>query len=177
MLSKRPGSPEKGEPVYISIGKIRRPHGVKGEMLMQVDTDLPEKIRPDLEVFVGTKKQPYKIKGVRNTASALLISFQSITNPETAGLLRNQLVFIKVPEIRELPDGRYYQHEVIGMSVVDEQGSDIGVIMEILVTGANDVYVVKQDSGDEILLPAIKTVIRDIDIEKKRMIVCLPEWE
>ncbi len=175
--SRQPGSPEKGEPVYIAVGKIRRPHGVQGEMSMEIITDFPEKIKPDLDVFVGTKKQPFQIASVRSTASGLLIRFSSIDNPESAGLLRNQVVFIHAPEQRELPKGRYYHHEVIGMRVINENDQVLGVVTEILVTGANDVYIVRDEGGKETLLPAIKSVILEIDIDSKTMKVHAQEWD
>jgi 16S rRNA processing protein RimM len=175
--SNPPGSPEKGEPVYIAVGKIRRPHGVQGEMSMEILTDFPEKIQSGLEVFVGVKKTPYQVASTRKTAAGILIRFTSIENPESAGLLRNQFVYLPLSHQLDLPKGRYYHHEIIGMSVVDEQGQTLGLITEILVTGANDVYVVRDESGKETLLPAIKSVILLIDPENKSMKVRMQEWD
>jgi 16S rRNA processing protein RimM len=177
LTSNTPGSPEKGEPVYIAVGKIRRPHGVQGEMSMELLTDFPERIQSGLEVFVGTKKTLYEVASVRNIAAGILIRFTSIDNPETAGLLRNQVVYIASSNQRDLPKGRYYHHEIIGMSVFDDNGTLLGKVDEILVTGANDVYVVRDGDGKEILLPAIKSVILLIDPESKTMKVRLQEWD
>jgi 16S rRNA processing protein RimM len=105
----------------------------------------------------------------------LLVRFKGIETPEEAGQYRNQWVYIKSSDAPTLPEGGIYKHELFGFQVVDENGQSLGELMEILETGANDVYVVKDDSGCELLLPAIPPVILEVDADRRVMRVHLLE--
>lgn len=175
-LSK-PGSPQTGEPVYLTIGKLRRTHGVQGEIIFDVLTDMPETIMPGLVVSIGSMYKETIIKSVRQAGNYLLVAFEGYNDCDQVAILRNQFVFINSKDAAPLKSGKYYHHEVIGIDVLDESGNAIGKITEIISTGANDVYVIQSSSGEEILIPAIKTVVLEIDPQKKIMRVHLPEWE
>ena len=157
------GSPV-GEPLYLSVGFLRRPHGVQGEIIMDLHTDFPERMTVGRKLFVGEEYQPLTLTSVRPHQSGLLVKFKDIETPEAAGKHRNQWVFIKAKDAPPLPEGQIYQYELIGFKVIDESGSLLGSLAEILETGANDVYVVKDDSGKELLLPNIPSVILDLDV-------------
>ncbi len=172
----QPGSPQPGEPVYLIIGKLRRPHGVKGELSLELTTEHPEKIIAGMTVYVGKKKTAGKIANIRMANKFWLVSFEGYHDCEQVEGFRNQWVYIRRADSAPLPDGRYYHHEIIGMKVYSETGVLLGVVSEILVTGANDVYIVKNEGGAEILLPAIKSVIIEIDREAGRMVVNQQEW-
>jgi 16S rRNA processing protein RimM len=153
------GSPAVGEPEYLVVGHLRRPHGVLGEIVMEVLTDFPERLKPCLEVFLGDSHKRMVITNSRHHNEGLLIKFQDIETPEIAGLYRNQLVFVTTADRPILPNGQYYHHELIGFAVIDEDNKPVGKLMEIIQTGANDVYVVRQANGKEVLLPVIPSVI------------------
>ncbi len=170
------GSPQSGGPVYLTIGKLQRTHGVKGEILMEILTDFPERVVIDKTLFIGQKHDEYTVASVRPTGNKLLLSFEGLTDCDQVSILRNQLVYIKTEDANLLPEGEYYHHEIIGMEVVDENGNLVGSVAEIIVTGANDVYIVKTQD-DELLLPAIRSVVLSIDQQSKKMIVRLPEWD
>jgi 16S rRNA processing protein RimM len=173
---KKTGSPRSGEPVYLMIGKLRRSHGIHGEMLMDVQTDFPERIKVGNHVFVGQKHKELIISGLRPMNKDLLVGFDGYGDCEQVAIYCNQPVYIKTESVSDLPEGEFYHHEVVGMSVVDEAEKPIGIILEILVTGANDVYVIESPAGEEILVPAIKSVVISISREKHKMVVRLPEW-
>ena len=177
MPAKQPGSGSPaGEPVvYLVIGYLRRSHGVRGEIIMDLHTDFPERIRSGRKVLIGEKHQPLTIDTVRPHNEGLLVSFRGVDTSEDAGRLRNQWVYVKASEVPPLPEGSHYQYEMIGLDVVDESGTLLGKLVEILETGANDVYVVRDDSGKEILLPAIPPVILDLNMESRTLKVHLLE--
>lgn len=175
--NQKSGSPQSGEPVYLTIGKLRRTHGVKGEIIMDLLTDSPEMIKPELTVYIGSHHKPQVFSSVRAMDQSLLVKFTGYEDCDQATVFRNQFVAIKTSDAEPLQEGKFYQHEVIGMEVVDEDGNRIGKISEIIPTGANDVYVVQPEDGEEILIPAVKLVVLKIDPLKGRMIVKLPEWE
>jgi len=161
-----PGSPN-GEPVYLTVAFLRRPHGVQGEIVMDLHTDFPDRMKSGRKLFVGEEHQPMTLTSVRPHQSGLIVKFKGIETPEEAGKYRNQSVYIKAKDAPPLPDGKIYKYELIGFKVVDENDNPLGELMEILETGANDVYVVKNDSGKEILLPVIPSVILDLDTGRR----------
>ncbi|MEP7134846.1 MAG: ribosome maturation factor RimM [Chloroflexota bacterium] len=168
------GSPI-GEPLYLSVGFLRRPHGVQGEIIMDLHTDFPERMKVGRELFVGESYQPMTLTGVRPHQSGLLVKFKDVETPEEAGKYRNQWVFILAKDAPPLPDGQIYQFELIGFKVVDENDNSLGTLAEILETGANDVYVVKDEAGKELLLPNIPSVILDLDVARRLIKVHLLE--
>jgi 16S rRNA processing protein RimM len=169
-----PGSPTEGEPVvYLAVGTLRRSHGIRGDLLLDVLTDFPERLKPGTYLYVGDKKQPIKISHRRPHNDGLLLGFEGVTNTEHASKYRAQTVYVRAVDRPALPEGEYYHHQIIAMNVVDEAGTPLGVITEIIETGANDVYVVKNEAGREILLPALKHVLLDVNLETKTMRVHL----
>jgi 16S rRNA processing protein RimM len=103
----------------------------------------------------------------------LLVAFEGYPGREQVAVLRNQLVQVRADDRPLLPEGEYYHHQLIGLQVLDEAGNILGKLVEILVTGANDVYVVRGPAGEEILLPAIESVILDVNLERGLMKVYL----
>lgn len=159
------GSPASGEPVYLSVGQLRRPHGLRGEMLMEVLTDFPQRLRVGTKLFVGENHAPATLASVRGHNDGLLVRFRGVENPEQAGKYRGKAVFVRADDRPPLPEGEFYHHEVIGLRVVSEQDEELGILSEILITGANEVYIVKRPDGRDLLLPAIEDVILKIDPE------------
>lgn len=171
---KDTGSPT-GEPLYLSVGFLRRPHGVKGEIVMDVHTDFPERMKSGRKLFIGEERQPVTLTSVRPHQSGLLVKFKGVETPEQAGKFRKQWVYVKKSDLPPLSEGQLYQFELLGFRVVDEDGNPLGELVEILETGANDVYVVRDDSGREILLPNIPSVILDLEPASRTMRVHLLE--
>lgn len=170
---KNTGSPA-GEPLYLSVGFLRRPHGLKGEIVMDLHTDFPERMKKGRKLFVGEDHKQMTLTNVRPHQAGLLVKFKDVDTPEDAGLYRNQWVYVQTKDV-PLPEGQHYKHELLGLKVMDEKDSPLGELIEILETGANDVYVVRDDSGKEILLPNIPSVILDLDIGARTMRVHLLE--
>jgi len=169
-----PGSPD-GEPVYLVVGFLRRAHGVRGEIIMDLHTDFPERLKSGRKLFVGEGHKPMTVASARPHAKGMLIKFRGIDTPEDVAPYRNQWVHIKAADVPALPEGQIYQHELFGFTVVDENENLLGQLVEIIKTGANDVYVVKEESGKEILLPAIPSVVLTIDADRRLMRVHILE--
>jgi 16S rRNA processing protein RimM len=167
------GSPPTGGPAFLVIGKLSHPHGVRGELMMEVYTDFPERIHPGVTVFVGSQYTPYKIRSRRRHRSGLLVAFQEYGTPEAAGALRNQLVYVRAEDRPPLPEGEFYHHQVIGLRVKTESGQPLGVVKDILETGANDILVVRRVTGAEILIPAVDEFVLAYDLARGEVIVRL----
>jgi 16S rRNA processing protein RimM len=170
------GSSALGEPVFLAVGMLRRAHGLKGEMLMDVWTEFPERLRAGKRVYVGEQHTPHRIRSARSMGTMRLVHLEGLNAPEDAVDFRNQVMYVRADELPRLPEGRYYHHELIGMTVVNEAGQVLGILSQILETGANDVYVVN-GAGGEMLLPAIQEVILSVDVAQRQMQVKPPVWE
>jgi len=167
------GSPTVGEPEYLVVGFLRRPHGVKGEMLMDVRTDFPERLKTGVTVFVGEHYQPMVIASRRAHAAGMLLRLRGVKSPEDAGQYRNTPVYVRAADRPALPEGEYYHHQLIGLNVITDDDRDLGSLVDILETGANDVYVVRAEDGNEVLLPAIPSVVLEVRLADRQMRVHL----
>lgn len=158
------GSPPPGEPVFLVIGYLRRPHGVRGEISMEVLTDFPERLKPGNVVFVGSAYQALTVRSLRWKNDLLLLSLSGYDDPDGVGRLRNQFVYVRADQIDPLPQDEYYHHQLIGLQVTHDSGDLLGKVINIIETGSNDVLVVESLSGTEVLLPYIDEVILDVDL-------------
>lgn len=163
-----------GPPEYLAVGKLRRPHGLKGEIIMDILTDFPERLQEGVVLYAGESRLALQVRSSRPHDKVMLLSFDGYDTPETVGELRNQLVYVLAADRPALPEGEYYHHELLGLRVIDEDGQQIGEITGILETGgANDVYQVITQNSKELLLPDIEEVVLNIDLEAGEMRVHL----
>ncbi len=173
MTTQKQSGPPSGGPDYLAIGFLRRPHGVGGEIIMDVHTDFPQRIKSGRKIYIGEKHEAVTFDTVREHGDGLLVKFRGYGTPESVGRFRNQWVYVRSKEVPPLPEGQYYKYELVDLDVVEDNGNPLGRLVEILETGANDVYVVRDENGREILLPAIPSVILNVDITRRMMKVHL----
>lgn len=165
---------------YVQIGKIVNTHGVKGELKVIPTTDDITRFELLETIFVQTRSElnEYTLSQVRYHKNFILIKLEKIETMTDAEKLKNCI--IKIPKKWALPldKDEYYIGDLYDMQVLTEDGEDLGSIVDVLFTGSNDVYIVKDTnntSAKEILIPAIKECIKNVDIEKKIMTVHLLE--
>ncbi len=163
------------DPSDLVIGRLGRPHGVRGELRVVAETDFPQRFETLRSVRVelpdGAERH-LVVAGSSVKGNRILLKFEGYDNPESASALAGGLLTIRRSEAWPLPEGHYYEHQIVGLRVVDEQGQPLGEVEEVLHTGANDVYV----AGD-LLIPATKEVVRQIDLAHGQMVVRLPAEE
>ena len=167
------GSPKSGEPLFLAVGRLLRPHGLHGEILMDIYTDFPERLKPGVRIYIGEDHRPTLIRSRRGHDAGFLIGFDSVVSQEEAGMLRNTIIYVKADELPGLPDGEFYHHQLLGLRVITDEGVYLGTLSGILDTGSNDVLIVRSEAGKEVLLPHIESVVRDIDLEVGEMQVHL----
>jgi 16S rRNA processing protein RimM len=170
------GSPLPGEPVFILIGKIHRVHGVDGELVAESFSEDPQRLKPGSQIFIGAAHKPLIIQSRRKMNTSWLLAFKGIETPESAGELRNQLIYMDKNDLPVLPEGQFYHFDLVGLTVRDKSGKDLGKLAEVIETGANDVYIVINETGEETLLPAIAQVILEVNLEEHFMVVDPPDW-
>jgi 16S rRNA processing protein RimM len=168
------GAPASYEPRFIVVGRILRPHGVRGEVVVEVVTDFPQRF-DSLEVaYVGdaVHARAHRVTKKRWHKGRVLMAFEGYPDRDSVETLRDLLVQVPVEEAMPLPEGEYYPYQLAGINVITEDGEHLGTISDVLFTNANDVYVVSGPRG-QILLPAIRQVITQIDLPGRRVIVKL----
>jgi 16S rRNA processing protein RimM len=167
------GSPLPGEPAFLAVGKLRHAHGVHGEILMEVFTDFPDRLQPDTLLYLGPEVGQLKLIKCRPHRDGLLMTFQGYTTPEEIGQLRNQILYVKVDDRPPLADGEYYHHQLLNLNVITDAGIPIGVVTEILETGASDVLVIRPTTGPDVLIPMADAFIQDINLVERAITVHL----
>ena len=174
--NRNTGSPAPGEPVFVMVGQLRKPHGVHGEILMETLTDFPQRLSKGKIIYIGNDHKSYEIQTRRAVDKGLLLSFEGFEDCDQVAVLTNKIVFVRTDSLPPLPKGEYYHHQLIGLTVFDEAETKLGQIIEIIETGANDVYVVRSEDGHEILLPVLPDVILNVDLITGYLHVRPPEW-
>lgn len=171
--AERTSKPSSSVPEYLVVGKLQRPHGLQGELVMEVLTDFPERLKPGVTLYAGTAYAPLQVRKVRWQDRSMLITFQGYTTSETAGELRNLFVYVPAADRPTLEDGEYYHHQLIGLQVITQQGELLGKIIQILETGANDVFVIRPRNGREILIPGTDEVVLKVDLDQGQITINL----
>jgi 16S rRNA processing protein RimM len=165
------GSPLPGEPAFLAVGKLRHPHGVHGEILMEVFTDFPDRLQPDTILYLGPEVDRLKLIKCRPHREGLLMTFEGYTTPEEVGQFRNQILYVKADERPPLADGEYYHHQLLNLNVITDAGVPIGIVNEILETGASDVLVIRPAIGPDVLIPMVDIFIQNIDLANRAITV------
>lgn len=149
-----------------------RPHGVRGELNMQIMTDFPERLKSLEKVYLGTSAddtthlQMYRVQSARAQKQATyLLQLRGVEDRDQADAFRNYFVFVALDDAVPLEEDEVYLFQVIGLQVETVQGENLGRVVDIIETGANDVYVVQGAAYGEVLIPAVSGMILDIDVE------------
>ena len=158
-------------PGFLDVGRILRPHGLRGELVLQPFSELIQILKPSTEIHLGPEHAPVIVSAIRPHHSRYLLSIEGCGDRDTAEEWRGKVVRIRFEQAKPLQEGVYYHWQILNLPVFNTEGDLLGTIIEILETGANDIYVVKDEQDGEILLPAIKGVILKVDLETSIMIV------
>ena len=160
---------------YLRVGVITTTHGIRGEVKVFPTTDDPQRFLDLKRIFLDTGKDtlPLEIEGVKFFKKLVILKFKGIDNINDIEKYRGKDLLILREDAVKLEEGEYFIFDLIDSEVFLEDGSKLGVLTEIMATGANDVYVVQTPEGKEVLIPSIKDCILDIDAENKRITVHL----
>ena len=162
----------------ITIGQISKVRGIKGEMVVDSLTDDPERFSALEKVFLSKDEKVIQVDVekarvvsiTKNLKQRVLLKLKGVETPEEAKKLVGSFLEIEREDLIHLPEGRYFIFDIIGLKVITTDDKEIGTVKEVISLPANDVYVVQRDQK-EYDIPAIKEVIKKIDLEKKVMII------
>jgi 16S rRNA processing protein RimM len=162
------------------MGKIVGAHGIKGALKVYSYAESASSFKPGSSVILksGNSEQAFVIAWVKPHHKTVLVAFEGVTNRNRAEELIGLELFMAWDSLETLEDGVYYWSDIIGLSVFTIDNEYLGRVTSVIQTGSNDVYVVKNEDGQdpaEILVPALEWVVREIDLDQKKMCVDLPE--
>ena len=161
----------------LKVGVITTTHGVRGEVKVYPTTDEPERFL-DLEyVLLDTGKELRRldIKNVRFFKNLVILKFDGIDNINDIEKYKGKSLLVDREHAVKLKKDEYFIADMIGMDVFTEDGELFGALKDVMETGANDVYIIEMSDGKEVLVPAIKQCILDVDIENRKMVIHLLE--
>ncbi|AMX84061.1 ribosome maturation factor RimM [Geobacillus subterraneus] len=161
---------------WFNVGKIVNTHGIRGEVRVISRTDFPEeryKKGNKLYIFRERDAEPVEVtvKSHRVHKSFDLLSFEGYDSINDVEPFKGAMLKVPESQLGQLDEGEYYFHEIIGCTVVTENGETIGTVREILTPGANDVWVVRRQDGTDALIPYIDDVVLRVDTERKTIII------
>ena len=161
---------------FLEVGKIINTHGLRGDVKVVSWTDLPEDFEDIKRVYIKKhgKNEMLTVSKIKYQKNNLIVKFKEINDINEAEKYKGQVLLADRNDLWELEDGVYYIADLIGLDVYDENGK-IGVIADVFNTGANDIYDVKRDGKKNLLLPVIDDVIKEIDLENKKVTVHVME--
>ena len=168
------------EPRFLVTGKVLGAHGIGGELKALVISEDPHRFSRLKQVYIGlddSEPEPRVLERFRLHKGHALLKLAGCDDRDTAAALRGHLVYVPFEDAIPLEEGEYYEYQILDLDVWTVSGERLGKVVEIIATGANDVYVVKDTSAArrEVLIPALESVVLEIDLESGRMVVELPE--
>ncbi len=159
----------------LQVGVITTPHGIQGEVKVFPTTDDPARYTKLKHVILdtGTEKKKLEIASVKFFKQFVIVKFQGIDHREDAEKYMKKNIYVTREDAVELKEGEYFIADLIGLTVRTDEGETLGVLTDVIKTGANDVYAVRRENGKEILIPVIRQCIRQVDIEGGTILVHL----
>jgi 16S rRNA processing protein RimM len=160
-------------PEYLTIARIATPHGIRGELKIRLETDFTERFRQPLTVYIGPQHLRHELQSYRPHKGHGILKLEGLDSRDEAEALRGLEIQVPIAEAMPLAPGQYYEYQLEGLAVSTEEGEDLGVVAEILQTGGNAVLIARGRRG-EVLIPALRDVMREVDLEEGRLVVRLP---
>jgi len=159
----------------MAVGRVLRPHGIRGDLLVEPYSETIHSIEAESEVFIGSLQNLRTVVSLRSHRNHMILRVEGCEDRETAEAFRGSELLIPMQAAEPLEEGVYYRWQILGLAVEEQGGKHLGTVRDILETGANDVYIVRGDGPRELLLPAIESVILKVDLDAGQLLVRLPE--
>lgn len=163
---------------FIKVGKIVNTFGIKGELKVYLYTDFPkERFKKGNQLHLGQMDNPsqliVEVQSAKPHKNMYLLSLKGFENIDDVEKFKEHFLWITKDQQGELDEEEYYYHQIIGCKVITNDGEELGIVKEILSTGANDVWVLKSplEGKKDILIPYIEQVVKKVDVKEKEIII------
>ena len=159
----------------LQVGAITSTHGIRGEVKVFPTTDDPKRFCKLKQVILddGKSKQELEIESVKFFKNLIILKFKGIDDINEVEKYRKATLWVTREQAVPLKKDEYFIADLIGLSVVTEDGEELGNITDVMQTGANDVYVIAKEGEEEFLIPAIKECVKNVDLENRMMTIFL----
>ena len=161
-------NPQQESPDLISVGRVIKPFGLRGRVVIDPLTDFPERFAPGGSVLING--DTFQITASKPRKDGWVLKLEGVNTPEQAETLRGATLQVPESDLHPLPEGQYYRFQVIGLLAVNGDGDEVGQVTDVLETGSNDVYLIKGPGGER-LVPALPQFVTQIDLDAGRMII------
>ena len=161
----------------LEVGKIINTHGLRGDVKVMAWTDTPDVFEDFETLYLKKAKEmiPLTVTSVKYQKNNLIVKFKEYSDINEVEPLKNSVLYADRADLGELPEGVYYIADLIGMTVKKENGEVVGIVDDVLQTGANDIYSVKREGMKDLLIPVIDDVVLSVDTEAREITVRLLE--
>lgn len=150
---------------WVAVGVIVGAFGIQGDVKVQPLTDFPERFERTSTLYLGPAHTAHAVESARQHGRVVVLHLAGVTTASAAQKLRGTRLYVPTAEIIPLPADQYYLHDLIGLRVEHVDGTPLGVILDVIATGGNDLFVVRQvPSGTEVLLPSVKEFVKSVDL-------------
>jgi 16S rRNA processing protein RimM len=176
--SRTTDKPSYEPPEHVLVGVVLRPHGLKGEVVVAVETDRPERFAPgsELQLVEGSgHRRSVTVAGARQTGRGLLVAFEGVSDRDAAERLRRARLEIERARVPAADEGQYYLFELVGCSCFDEREGELGVVVDFVEGGADLLFEVARPEGGKLLLPFVDRFVVDVDTVARRIDWRLPK--
>ncbi len=162
---------------FLQVGVISSTHGVRGEVKVFPTTDDANRFRKLKTVILDTGREhlTLEIEGVKFFKQFVILKFKGIDNINEIEKYKGRSLLVDREHAVKLKENEYFVADMIGISVFTEDGKPFGILKDVMETGANDVYIIESPEYGEVLIPAIRQCILEVDIENQRMVIHLME--
>ena len=153
---------------YTAVGRVLRPHGIRGELRVAAFHSSGVNLQPGRRVWIG--ERTFRIRRARRDRDAWLLALEGLTTRTEAESVRGALLEVPDEELQRDDEDSFFVFELVGLDVLTDEGERLGEVVDVLATGANDVFVVRHGER-ELLVPAIGDVVRQVDLEARRIVI------
>jgi 16S rRNA processing protein RimM len=161
------------QPERLVVGRIAKAHGIRGEVAIDVISDAPDRFAPGARVYAG--ERPLTVASSRSHQGRELVLFEEVPDRNAAEMLRGVELTIPFSDAREIDDAwSFYPHQLVGLAVVDEAGTTLGTMQRVDESPGGDLWVVRSD-GRDVLVPAVRDIVREVDLENKKIVLHPPD--
>ncbi|NOT34515.1 MAG: 16S rRNA processing protein RimM [Candidatus Eisenbacteria bacterium] len=166
------------EPGPVRVGRLGRPHGLNGEIILQTMKFTPDELRA-IETFTWRSNRgatrELKLRDARAAHDRMLLTFEGIGSREKASALTLGELWVDPARLPDPGPDTAYEYHLVGCEIVDEAGARIGTLLDVVQTAAHPLYRVSRENGAEALIPAVEAFVRRVDLDARRIVVALPE--
>lgn len=162
------------EQLYLEIGKIVNTRGLKGEVKVVPWADYPE-IFEEINFVYDKSENRYLIENVKYQKENVILKLEGIDSVECAQKLKNSILYVRKDTLPDLDSDTFFVADLIGLDVFDENDAFLGKISDVITAGGADVYIIKNDGSKDLLLPALKEVVNEINLDEGFVKVTVPD--